>query len=279
MKLISWNVGHRIDVDAQVTALAGQKPDLVALQEVGRGTEFRLRELFPSVGLRFVEDSFHGYPRNKQPAARRYGEFIASRWPITKLSPEDIKMPWPERLLSVAVQSPVCEVELHSAYVPPGSSNGWIKVETLEGIYRRLARSCNSARILCGDLNTPRQEWIDGTVVTWGETIRKNGKIIPCLPGSKKEQKDRSERSVLLGLKEFDLFDVYRLIHEYGAQECSWFPVRKSGGVPRRYDHVFASRSLHPLSCKYLRDFRDAGLSDHAPIEVVFAPEQGLKLP
>jgi hypothetical protein len=74
-----------------------------------------------------------------------------------------------KRLLSVSVTTPAGELEVHSAYIPPGSSHGLIKVKTFEAIYRRLARSCDRARVLCGDFNAPQEERIDGTVVTWGQ--------------------------------------------------------------------------------------------------------------
>jgi hypothetical protein len=40
-----------------------------------------------------------------------------------------------------------------------------------------------------------------------------------------------------------------------------------------RLDHVFAAPSLNAIECEYLHDFRAAGLSDHAPIEVQFDPQ------
>ena len=39
----------------------------------------------------------------------------------------------------------------------------------------------------------------------------------------------------------------------------------------RRFDHVFAAQALDARECRYLHDFRTGGLSDHAPIEAVFA--------
>ncbi|MGH8065722.1 MAG: hypothetical protein ACRERE_10925 [Candidatus Entotheonellia bacterium] len=46
-----------------------------------------------------------------------------------------------------------------------------------------------------------------------------------------------------------------------------------SGPPGRRFDHVFASTSLNPLSCTYLQKFRESGLSDHAALEAVFLPQ------
>jgi exonuclease III len=85
-------------------------------------------------------------------------------------------------------------------------------------------------------------------------------------------QWDTAERSILTGLADFDLFDVYRQIHGYERQEFSYSFTRKGRTVARRFDHVFASRSLNAVSCRYLIKLREQGLSDHSPIEVVFSP-------
>lgn len=61
---------------------------------------------------------------------------------------------------------------------------------------------------------------------------------------------DAAERRVLLGLAEHDLHDVYRLLHGYGAQDVSHIVRGPDGG--RRCDHMFASRSLSPISCRYV---------------------------
>jgi exonuclease III len=272
MKLISWNVAHRKNVNEQVAAIGKHSPDLVALQEVGRGTQSRLRDAFTSLGLRFVEDSFEDQPHGPE-LARSYGELVASRWPMRKLPFEDHEMPWPERLLSVSTTTPVGTLEVHSAYIPPGSSHGLIKLKTFEAIYRRLARSCDCPRILCGDFNSPQEERIDGTVVTWGQSIGKRGSVKLRLRGGSQGQWDNAERSVLTGLANFDLIDVYRQIHGYEKQEFSYAFTRKGKTVARRFDHVFASSSLNVVSCRYLIELREQGLSDHSPIEVRFAPD------
>ena len=81
---------------------------------------------------------------------------------------------------------------------------------------------------------------------------------------------DAAERSVLRGLADHDLPDVYRTLHGYGVRDFSWVLRRRGRTVRRRFDHVFASRSLEPRSCTYLHELRERGLSDHSPLEVVF---------
>jgi exonuclease III len=159
-------------------------------------------------------------------------------------------------------------IECYTTHIPPGASNGWIKIETLEGIYNRLAIPNTKLRVLCGDFNTPKEETQDGQVVTWAERRRKNGEIV--LVPNRGKRWDAAERNVLLCLKEFDLSDVYRSLYGYKVQDYSWYTNNKGVRIGRRFDHVFASQALNPVSCRYLGSFREESLSDHSPIEVEF---------
>lgn len=274
VRLISWNVAGRVELLAeQVAALATHAPDVVALQEVTARTAPMLRVRLNRLGLRYVQDSLSlagGHPANTGP--RRYGQLVACRWPLHALSPAHVAVPWPERVLSVVVESPFDEMELHTTGVPPGSTNGWVKVEHLEGLYSRLACGCRRHRILCGDLNTPRLERPDGMVVTWGQRVGKDGSI--RLDAARGRRWDGAERGVLLGLAPFDLADVFRRLHGYAVQESSWQWTGKGRTVGRRFDHAFASDSLNPVSCRYLHRLRLSGLSDHSAIETVFDPRR-----
>lgn len=100
-------------------------------------------------------------------------------------------------------------------------------------------------------------------MVTWGQRIKKDGSI--------KVEKghnrwDSGERNVLVGLAEYDLVDVFRLLNGYELDEKSWFMMRKGVEFSRRFDHVFSSRSLKWVDCGYLHEMRKRGLSDHSPI-------------
>jgi exonuclease III len=185
---------------------------------------------------------------------------------------------WPERFLSGLAHSPTGDIEVHTTGIPPGASNGWVKVEMFDGIYTILSCQTDRPRILCGDLNTPQVEFTDGQVCTWGQKI-----IAPnCIRTLKTrrdshgrvdtgERWDQAERNVLVGLAEFDLADVFRSLHGYGVQEWSWYWRAGSRRIGRRFDHVFASACLNAINCHYLHDLREMGLSDHSGIEVDFA--------
>ena len=66
------------------------------------------------------------------------------------------------------------------------------------------------------------------------------------------------------------LVDAYRTLHGYERQEFSWFLKRGEKRIGRRFDHVFCSRDIRIERCEYLHDRREAGLSDHSPLEMDF---------
>ena len=179
-------------------------------------------------------------------------------WPLARLA--DLELEFPERYLAAGVARPGRDFEIHTAHLPPGSTRGLVKVEMFEALHARLARTSEQPRILCGDLNTPRAEQKDGTVVFWGASMPRH-----------KARWDDAERSVVLGLAEHDLTDIYRGLHGYRAPEASWVARRGGKDWGRRYDHIFAARRLAATSCHYLHGWREAGLSDHSPIEADFA--------
>jgi len=151
---------------------------------------------------------------------RRYGLLLASRFPIEPIAPGRFEIPWPERVLSARIFVPGKTVEVHTTHIPPGSSNGWIKIAMLQGLYGGLARPSAVPCILCGDFNAPQAERPDGVVVTWAERIRRNGTIARCatVRGGPGAAWDAAERSILLGLQPHDLADVFRAIHGYGIR-------------------------------------------------------------
>jgi exonuclease III len=281
VRLISWNVQRPSAqrIESQVLALQARHPDIVALQEVTAHSALAFRSRFTELGLPYVTDSFALAPEpSLLVGPRQYGELLASRWPLLEVAPDGFPIPWPERVLSAIVESPWDPIEIHTTHVPHGSSHGWLKIDTLEGIYSRLACRADHPRILCGDLNTPQQELPSGEVVTWGQDILSDGVIVlegtwrdPAGREDTSERWDRGERNVLRGLAAYDLADVYRSLHGYTTQEFSWYWSGRGRQVGRRFDHIFAS-SLGARLCSYLHTFRKTGLSDHAPIEVVFAP-------
>lgn len=276
MRVISWNINARVrSVADQVEFLHHRKPDVIALQEVIANNATLFRESFREIGFRFVHDSFEQFQNPLSlKGPRRYGVMVASRYPARLNRRNGIRVPWKEKLISISIDGPEISFDLHNAYVPPGSTNGWTKAETLEGIYEGLSRKTRRPRILCGDFNTPQEEFPTGEIVTWAQWVRANGEVVmrKRFRNGDGERWDAAERNIMTGLGKHDLPDVYRMLHGWEARGFSWYPIRKKAEVPgRRFDHVFASRLLKAARCRYLGDARLNGLSDHSPIEVDFS--------
>lgn len=164
--------------------------------------------------------------------------------------------------------------EFHVAHIPCGSSHGSLKIETIVGIYNFLARKNNKyPRILCGDFNSPQKEITSGEVITWAQKIRKDGqvKLKKRKRGVRGDVWDTGERNIILGLAEYDLHDMFRWLNGYKSQEFSWlFRLKGKIVARRRFDHIFASKKLNPVTCRYIHSFREELLSDHSAIEATF---------
>ena len=281
MRLISWNVARAGPdrITCQVAALAARAPDIIALQEVRINRVPEYRSALARAGFAHIVDGFAGVHCDFT-GRRATGVLVASACECTAVPDlrAPMELPWPERLLSVVVATAWGPVELHTVYVPVGYGGRGldVRVRTLECLYRGLARATGRHRILCGDFNLPQQETVEGEVITFGQTLRKSGAFAIT-----NALMHRSERDVLLGLAAFDLADVYRNLHGYLRQDLSWYHPVSGNGF--RLDHVLASRSLRAATCQYLDHFRTmraeyyphgfTRLSDHAALEVVFAPE------
>jgi exonuclease III len=239
---------------AQYAAISRHEPDVVCLQEVTEERRSHWSDRLRDDGLEhFADSSYLLSGRPKQ-------TFVAARWPLVVLPA--IAGPQPERVLSVVIDSPWGQIEVHNAHVPDGSGHGILKVATLEALFDRLARPCDRHRILCGDLNAPRGEGPNGEVETFAVDHPRDA-----------ERWDAAERSVITGLADWDLADLFRGIHGYGVTEPTWERSRRGGSVGRRFDHVFASASLRGIACDYVHAWRETGLSDHSAVEAVFEPE------
>ena len=184
---------------------------------------------------------------------------IASNYNIQTLDPKLFDIPWQERILSANITHPKETIEFHTAYIPPGSTNRWKKIETLEGIYKRLAVQTDTKRILCGDFNTPQDELVKYGAVTFAQKINKLGvpKLKESFRGGSGKRWDEGERKILEGLREYNLIDAYRHIPPIPKKAYSFEFVRKGKVVSqRRFDHFFCSKECYPISAEYLDKLR-----------------------
>ena len=262
MRIVSWNVARRSSrLAEQAAALAGREPDVVALQEVTARTLPLWRAALATIGLPHMLASLHTADPRRAPASRRAtGVLIASGRP---LAPADaaLPVPWPETALSAAVDSDAGHVQIHCVHVP-NAANGEVKVHTLEAIRRGLEEAPAAARIMCGDLNTPRRELPDGTVLSFARDTR--GRLRP----ERGVEWDEAELGVVPGLRDLGYNDAFRCLHGYDAREPSWTWQRISGHSGGwRLDHLFTSPKLRATACRYHHEWREDGLSDHSALE------------
>lgn len=242
MKLITWNVAGRVRMlPRQVECLAKLQPDIITLQEVTKTTLPLLKKMLPSIGLNHMVSSLDFVTDPKViKGPRRYGLLIASIWGISHAEIGGDLIKWPERFLSGTVNTPQLPIRVHTTHIPRGSSNGWVKIEMLEGIYLTLVAENHPHRILTGDFNTPQEEMTNGEVITWG--YQKDNKGIYKLRGNRKRW-DEGERNIITGLKEHDLEDVYRKLHGYSKEGFSWLLKMKE-----KHGREDSTMSLHQRS-------------------------------
>ena len=274
MKCITWNLKGIVGkASKQMDAITQLQPDILAFQEVTLNSiDIIRKKLSPSYAnivdsLELVQD------KSVLIGPRRYGVLIATNYKIQTLEPQLFNIPWQERVLSVNVHHPKEIIELHNAYIPPGSTNRWKKIETLEGIYKRLAVKTDMKRILCGDFNTPQDELVKYGAVTFAQKINKIGvpKLKESFRGGSGKRWDEGERKILEGLRKYNLIDAYRHIHSIPKKAYSFEFVRKGKVVSqRRFDHFFCSKECYPISAEYLDKLRKNKLSDHSPLVVQF---------
>jgi exodeoxyribonuclease III len=255
VRVITWNVNRRVSLlAAQAAALAGREPDVVALQEVTAQSWPLWRAALETIGLPAALCSLDDADPARQPIARRRtGVVIAAR----RLEPAPrLEVPWPETTLAARYDG----VVVHVAHVP-NAANGWIKPDTLAALRAGLSETAGP-RVLCGDLNTPRREKPDGTVISFARDTHER------LRPERGERWDSAELGVVPGLRELGFVDAFREVHGYGDRQASWTYPGDRGGW--RLDHVLAL-NLEPRAAAYAHEWRREGLSDHSALVVDFA--------
>jgi exonuclease III len=262
MRVITWNVARRSSrLAEQAAALASRAPDVVALQEVTERTLMPWRAALEQIGLAHIRISLEDADRSRAPAERRRtGVLLGSRAALQNPSVR-LPVPWPETALAAIATAAIGLVELHCLHVP-NAANGWVKAHTLQAIRSGLETAPPMARVVCGDLNTPRRELPSGEVFSFARDSR--GRLRPERGG----QWDEAELGVVPGLRDLGYKDAHRSLHGYGSPEPSWTWQRIAGhGGGWRLDHLFTSAELTPVASAYHHAWRDDGLSDHSALE------------
>ncbi len=253
MRLVTWNVAGRVTRQPeQAAVISAIGADVVALQEVTARTLPLWRAALADAGLTACEDALD------TPVAiqgrRRLGVLTAARAPLRRLA-EAPDVPWPERVLCCAVE----EVEIVNLHSPIAPAPDLAKVRTHEAVAEYLSVAPAGARVLCGDLNTPRRELSDGDVLTFAHDSA--GRLRP----ERGQRWDRAERALVHGLRERGWQDAFRALHGYEGRHASWTFAEDRGGW--RLDHVLVC-GMRPAAAAYAHDWRRAGLSDHSALVV-----------
>lgn len=97
IRLVSRNIDGRTSLmHERIDAIRRLRPDLLALQETTADNLPALRDALPEFELAYVLDSRSLAPRTgKLIGPRKYGELLASRWPIDAFAPSDFDIPRP----------------------------------------------------------------------------------------------------------------------------------------------------------------------------------------
>jgi exonuclease III len=248
--LVSWNVAGRVKrLPEQAARLLELGADVVCLQEVTRNTLPRWRSLLREAGYVGIEHGVLAVAERK----RQLAVLTASRTPLHAELVDGV--PWPERVLAVHLSDGTEIVNVHSPISPKPDL---AKVRTHEAVHRHLAdEPPGDARILCGDLNTPRKEHTDGSVWTFARD--RYGRLVP----ERGERWDNAELALIRGLEAYGYRDGFRLLHPE-ADEISWEWARWGGGY--RLDHLIVSGDLTVEDCRYEHAWREEGLSDHSAL-------------
>ncbi len=250
MLIVSWNLAGRVTrLENQAERLLSLNADTICLQEITRNTLPRWQQILKDAGYHGVQHGDLDVGRSRPLAV-----MTAHREPIEPVAVNAV--PWPERVLAIRTPDDTEILNMHSPISPKPEL---VKVRTHEAVRRHLAaRKREPARILCGDLNTPRKEHRDGSVWTFARD--QYGR----LRADRGERWDRAELALIRGLEPSGFRDAYRYIHGYEVRELSWEWPRWKGGY--RLDHLIVSASVTVQSCRYEHQWRHDGLSDHSAL-------------
>lgn len=273
MNVLSWNVngsfppaGSPDRIASQIDWLASLKslPDILLLQEVNpERQELWHKSLQDDLGYRGLTDTIN-WARDLD-NSNGHITAVTEDWELShnKFGPnesgdgdgqlEELDTEFPEKILITDIDHPETNLEVLNIRAVPGSSHGVEKHKIQEIAFDWIEQAGQQPRILAGDLNTPKAELADGQAITFGydrtTDLRHRGVT--------------TELKLLKGLGHFGMVDVFRYLNGYQNVDKA-----ETSHDAKRFDHMFASEALDPLTCYYDHD----GLkhSDHAPVIAEF---------
>lgn len=277
LNVLSWNVGGRGS-----TVLGGLSKfspfQLVTLQEVALNHESDFRQRLEELGLSF----FH-YSGCREVSHKRFGNVIASCWPLHKVELRYSRkgLPWPQAIAqaSVSIGPGADAVSVITAHIPNGVNNGWEKIDTFCALNELARQAKNQPCIVTGDFNEPRYVPLqNGRIVTFGQDCDAKGAYVCWKKWTfrrrtgKGEEWDKAVRSLFEKDEPHGLRHAYWEAHGRGAMTVS----HVTRGQPRWFDHVFVSGDFRVARCDYRHEFRDRRFSDHSAVlaQLVFSRQK-----
>jgi exonuclease III len=254
--IVTWNVAGRVTRQPEQSKLAlGLRAEVLCLQELTPKT----LELWRG---QLHEAGYHTLVADSDGArARPLYVLTAARQPLERVTVADV--PWPERVLACRLKDGTELLNVHSPTSPKPCLS---KMRTHLAVFAHLARREPArARVLCGDLNTPRREHDDGTIWTFARD--RYGR----LRADRGADWDDAELALIRGLAHYGFTDAYRALHGYERRALSWEWARYDGGY--RLDHLLFAGPWRASSCDYLHAFRKSGLSDHSALRAELCPD------
>ena len=255
MILVSWNLAGRVRrLGEQAERLLDLEPDVLCLQELTPRTLPVWRDRLQVAGYLAVEHPALARSEDRRPLF----VMTACSQPARAIAVAEV--PWPERVLAMRMQDGTEVLNVHS---PISTRPNLVKIRTHRAVYQHLTQSKQGARILCGDLNTPRREHPDGSVWTFARD--RYGRLRP----DRGEEWDEAELLLIRGLETSGFRDAFRSLHGYTGREISWGWRRWRGGY--RLDHLLTA-GLRVDDCSYEHRWREDGLSDHSALIATLLP-------
>jgi endonuclease/exonuclease/phosphatase family metal-dependent hydrolase len=263
--VMTWNVNFRRASVLEAVNDLHKAPDILTLQEVSVEQADSFRKRLSEMGLQNVL-----YSGSADSSEKRYGNIIASRWPIESVDGDSVKasLPWPQLVAHGVIRVGGSLVNVITAHVPNGAGNGWAKIDTLRGLAKIIEGVRGSHCILTGDFNEPQFALQDDRIVTFGQVQTSDGTYRCWNQWEFKGRSGTGEEWDAAVRWFFEKRDDHGLRHAfwdasgYGSME----PSHVSRGNPRWFDHIFVSKGFQVESCEYLHDVRLKGLSDHSAL-------------
>jgi len=236
-------------------------PDVICLQEVTLRRSQDFQERLDSMG--FDHCFYSGVDDAEE---KRYGNLIASKWPMTPhpLSETEL-LRWPQLVASATIHHPAGAFALINVHVPNASGNGWAKVDTIDFLHGLLMSLHGTPCILVGDFNEPQYAIQDDRVVTFAEEPMPGGgwEVGRLWKGRALSEWDASVRWLFEAEDAHGLRLAYWQVEKPGSLE----PTHISRGNPRWMDHAFVSPEFAVRGFRYEHGVREElDLSDHSAL-------------